>query len=243
MPVYRRRLRSIAKVNATSIDGYFGEGTPCFFIRGTILSDMPVDGEYRTLSVTRPGNLIEIEDFDGSLATLVITTRPGNRVGDNIRARVRLRDADLRAVGIECERILAGLGSFEQPFDEPEAIVAPESVLSPPVAIPVPVPVAAFAPWTDASDVARDGAGYGSNGTSNGVARAPEREAAPQPTPAPEPRVTEATVVRAVNERGDARTSIIDGKVLIDIGTSVVAIAIPVVLFFLRSLFSKRDNR
>ncbi len=47
--------RSIAKVNAKSIDGYFGVGTSCFFIRGTILSDTPVNGEYPSLTLHAAG--------------------------------------------------------------------------------------------------------------------------------------------------------------------------------------------
>jgi hypothetical protein len=247
MPVYRRRpARQIAKVNAKSIDGYFGEGTPCFFIRGTILSDVQVDGEYRTLAIARPGNLIEIESFDGDWATIVITTRAGNRVGDNLRARLMLRDSDLRSVGVDCERILAGLGSFEQP-EEPQP--APEP---PPVAAPTAVEVpAAFAPWTEATDAARNGSNgvHGSNGSSNGVAHVAAPPPAPEPAP-PEP-VAAQTVIDRVEAAEPARTSslfggrtsVVDGKVLIELGASVVAVALPVVLFFLRSLFAKKDDR
>src|ERR1700685_3528074 len=71
--------RSIAKVNAKSIDGHFGVGTSCFFIRGTILSDTPVNGEYPSLAFMRAGNVVE--------------------------ARLYLRDDDLKAHGIDCERI------------------------------------------------------------------------------------------------------------------------------------------
>jgi hypothetical protein len=225
MPVYRRRpARQIAKVNAKSIDGYFGEGTPCFFIRGTILSDVQVDGEYRTLAIGRPGNLIEIESFDGDWATVVITTRAGSRVGDNLRARVMLRDSDLRTVGVDCERILAGLGSFEQPEEPQEPPPAPEP--KPPVAAAMAVDApAAFAPWTEATETARNGTNgvhgsIGSNGSSNGVA---------------EPARTGSFF--------GGRTSVVGGKVFIELGASVVAIALPVVLFFLRSLFAKKDDR
>lgn len=97
--------RSIAKVNAKSIDGYFGVGTSCFFIRGTILSDTPINGEYPSLSFMRPGNQIEIAAFDRIWATVTIQTRHGNRPGDNVVARMYLRDDDLKAHGVDCERI------------------------------------------------------------------------------------------------------------------------------------------
>ena len=89
--------RSIAKVNAKSIDGYFGVGTSCFFIRGTILSDTPIDGDYPSLSFMRPGNVVEIASFDGVWAVATIKTRAGNRPGDNVVARLHLRDDDLKA--------------------------------------------------------------------------------------------------------------------------------------------------
>jgi hypothetical protein len=97
--------RSIAKVNAKSIDGYFGVGTSCFFIRGTILSDTPVEGEYPSLSFMRAGNTIEIASFDRIWAVATIRTRTGNRPGDNVTARLYLRDDDLKAHGVDCERI------------------------------------------------------------------------------------------------------------------------------------------
>jgi hypothetical protein len=245
MPVYRRRTsRHIAKVNATSIDGYFGEGTPCFFIRGTILADAQVDGEYRTLSIQRPGNVIEIEAFDGITATVVITTRAGNRPGDNLRARIRLRESDLRAVGIDCAAIMAGLGSFEQPLEEPATVELPAPPVEAAVAVEMP---AGFAPWTEATDAAytaSNGAhgsngtngSHGSNGTTNGVAHV-------EPAPEPETPVAEPTVTARISSALGGRTSLIDGKIFIEIGASVVAIALPVVLFFLRSLFSKKDDR
>jgi len=98
--------RSIAKVNAKSIDGYFGVGTSCFFIRGTILSDTPVEGDYPTLSFMRPGNIVQIESFDGVWAVVTIQTRHGNRNGDNVAARLYLRDDDLKAHGVDCTRIV-----------------------------------------------------------------------------------------------------------------------------------------
>jgi hypothetical protein len=99
--------RSIAKVNARSIDGYFGVGTSCFFIRGTVLSDTAVGGEYLTLNFNRAGNVIEIEAFDGLWAVVSIHTREGNRPGDNIQARIYLRDDDLKSLGIDCAKIAA----------------------------------------------------------------------------------------------------------------------------------------
>ena len=225
MPVYRRRTaRPIAKVNATSIDGYFGEGTPCFFIRGTILSDTQVDGEYPTLAIGRPGNLIEVEAFDGDVATVMIVTRAGNRSGDNLRARMRLRDVDLRAVGIDCGRVMAGLVSLEQPPDEPEALVEPMEPLDEPMEPldvliePLDIPIAPS-----------------HNGSSNGVAHAPVAESPPAPTPAPASTRSES--------RSSSRTSIVDGRLFVEIGATVIAIAVPVVLFFLRSLFAKKDDR
>ena len=97
--------RSIAKVNAKSIDGHFGVGTSCFFIRGTILSDTPINGDYPSLAFMRPGNIVEIESFDRIWAVVSIRTRAGNRPGDNVTARLYLRDDDLKAHGIDCERI------------------------------------------------------------------------------------------------------------------------------------------
>ena len=93
-------------MNAKSIDGYFGVGTSCFFIRGTILSDTPVDGEYPSLSFMRPGNVVEIAAFDGVWAVVTIRTRPGNRPGDNVSASLYLRDDDLKAHGVDCGRIV-----------------------------------------------------------------------------------------------------------------------------------------
>jgi hypothetical protein len=270
MPVYRRRFQtSIAKVNARSIDGYLGEGTPCFFIRGTILSDTQVNGEYRTLAVNRPGNVIDIEDFDGEWATLVIATRSGNRPGDNLTARIVLRDSDLRTVGIDCERIMAGLGTFEQP-DEPAAVADPEPPPPPPPP-PAPAPVA-------------------TNGASNGfrkptldfdfvpepepeeleLAAAEERESAAEPVaalvpeeifvPAPdvlivpsssdEPAADTQTVIERLAAAAEpssngsllgGRTAIADGRVLVEMGTgAIVAIGLPVVLYLIRSLFKKK---
>ncbi len=108
----QRRLapRSIAKVNAQSIGGYFGEGTSCFFIRGTILADSPIEGEYPTLNFMREGNVIEIGWFDGSWAAVTIQTRYGNRPGDDVTAKMYLRDEDLKSLGVDCTRIVAMKG-------------------------------------------------------------------------------------------------------------------------------------
>ena len=113
----RRMQRSIAKVSATSIDGYFGEGTPCFFIRGTILSDQPIEGEYRRLIFTREGNQITLEAFDGFWATVTIRTREGNRPGDNVVARLFLADIDLRQFGMDCAKMIVERGGPPVTFD------------------------------------------------------------------------------------------------------------------------------
>ena len=152
--------RSIAKVNAKSIDGYFGVGTSCFFIRGTILSDTPVQGEYLTLTFARPGNMIEIASFDRIWAVVTITTRQGNRPGDNVVARLYLRDDDLKAHGVDCTRIenlnglpfsfdvasLAAEGLFDHNGLEPYAPLEddpdpPEvhAVIEPPTPVPPPL--------------------------------------------------------------------------------------------------------
>jgi hypothetical protein len=256
MPVYRRRsARQIAKLNAVSIDGYFGEGTRCFFIRGTILADTQVDGEYRTLAIARPGNLIEVEAFDGIWATVSITTRSGNRVGDNIRARMRLRESDLRTVGIDCAQILAGIGTYEQPMEleepphvEPERLPQPEPI----AAAAAVAALAALAPWTETTSASTNG--Y-ANGLTNGhaapaaaavaepvIAPTPiEPQPQPQPTIAPE-RTTPASEPFRIGSLFGGRTNIVDGKVFVEIGASLVAIALPVVFFFLRTLLSSKKN-
>jgi hypothetical protein len=161
--------RSIAKVNAKSIDGYFGVGTSCFFIRGTILSDTPVNGEYLTLTFARPGNIIEVVSFDRIWAIVTIKTRLGNRAGDNVTARLYLRDDDLKAHGVDCARIellnglpftfdvasLSAEGLFDQqelePYeptandpDPPQVTAAPaQPRAAPPPPQPPPPPVPA----------------------------------------------------------------------------------------------------
>lgn len=138
----QRRLapRSIAKVNAQSIGGYFGEGTSCFFIRGTILSDSPINGDYPTLNFMREGNVIEISWFDGSWAAVTIQTRYGNRAGDDVTAKMYLRDEDLKSLGVDCTRIVAMKGlpfSFDVEalaaglFEEPEAAAPVRAELLP----------------------------------------------------------------------------------------------------------------
>ncbi len=215
MPVHRRRAATqIAKINAKSVDGYFGDGTPCFFIRGTILSDAPVDGEYRTLALERPGNSIEIESFDGDWALVSVATRVGSRPGDNIRGRVWLRDADLRAIGIDCASILAGVTPFNRLVEEP--------------AEPDPDPETFIPPIESA------------NGNGHIESFAVEEPVEPAEEPAAAAPASELTAeISAVARR---RTTFVDGKILIEIGASIVAIAIPVVLYLLRALFTKKDE-
>jgi hypothetical protein len=216
--------RSIAKVNAKSIDGYFGVGTSCFFIRGTILSDTPVDGEYPSLSFMRPGNIVEIASFDGVWAVVTIRTRHGNRPGDNVTARLYLRDDDLKAHGVDSARIaslnglpfafdvasLAAEGLFDhrdlEPYTpveddpDPPAVEASEAAWIPPAAPPEP-----------RAEPAAE----------------PQRATPPPPEPPP-----------TVNETGAA----FDMAALIEmlrsgrspfgkIGASVAAVAIPVLLY------------
>jgi len=253
MPVYRRRFQtSIAKVNARSIDGYLGEGTPCFFIRGTILSDSQVNGEYRTLAVNRPGNVIDIEDFDGEWATLVIVTRSGNRPGDNLTARIVVRDSDLRTVGIDCERIMAGIGTFEQP-DEPEAMADPEPPPPPP---PPPVatapPVASngasigfrkptldfeFVPEPEPEELELAAAESREPDAEPAAAFVPEEIFVPAadvlivPPTSDEPAADTQTVVERIAASSDpsrsgslfgGRTAIADGRVLVEMGTGAI---------------------
>jgi hypothetical protein len=254
----KRRMmpRSIAKVNAKSIDGYFGVGTSCFFIRGTILSDTPVEGEYLTLTFGRPGNLIEIASFDRIWAVVTIRTREGNRAGDNVVARLYLRDDDLKAHGVDCTRIenlnglpftfdvasLAAEGLFDHHDLEPYAPVeddpdppevpahierhAPETIyLRPePQAAPPPPPPRAPTP-------------------------APAPAPAPPPPSAPPPVVEARAIEEPVAAEPIAETpaegldlaSIIEmlrtGKSpfganpLVQIGASVAAVAVPVLLY------------
>ncbi len=220
--------RSIAKVNAKSIDGYFGVGTSCFFIRGTILSDTPVNGEYPSLSFMRPGNVVEIAAFDGVWAIVTIRTRSGNRPGDNVTASLYLRDDDLKAHGVDCGRIvnLNGLpfafdvasltaeGLFDHHDLEPY-----EPVEDDPDPPPVPVPQPA---WIE-----------------------PPRAATPPPAPPPQAPPKEqlssfdVTAILELLRSGNSPL----GK----IGASVAAVAVPVLLYmalaFLKGRPSGDDER
>lgn len=243
--------RSIAKVNAKSIDGYFGVGTSCFFIRGTILSDTPINGEYPSLSFVRPGNIIEIEAFDRIWATVTIRTRAGNRPGDNVVARLYVRDDDLKAHGIDCGRIdmLNGLpfsfdvaslvaeGLFDHqdldPYvpveNDPDPPPVPPAALA--VAPPPPVPTAA-------------------------PQRAPEPRPpeppppeAPRPVPpAPEPVASEQ---EALDPEPDEPAAPLDLAALLamlrsgntplgKIGASVAAVAVPVLIYMAMALLKPK---
>jgi hypothetical protein len=226
--------RSIAKVNAKSIDGYFGVGTSCFFIRGTILSDTPVEGEYLTLTFARPGNIIEIASFDRIWAVVTIATRQGNRPGDNVVARLYLRDDDLKAHGVDCARIdnlnglpfsfdvasLAAEGLFDhhdlEPYapleddpDPPEvhAVIEPQRPPPPAPAPPAPPPPPAA------------------------VASPPpkaEEPAAAEPA-ADEP--VETLSLASILEMLRTGRSPFGKNPLIEIGASVAAVAVPVLLY------------
>jgi hypothetical protein len=235
----RRPPSSIAKVNATSLDGYFGSGTPCFLIRGTILSDVLVEGEYRTLDLYRPGNVIEVEDFDGDAATISITTRPGSRDGDNVYAHMVVRDADLRAVGIDCERILSGAGILIAPL-EPSALGAPfaRTIDSPP-----------------------EPAGNGNGARAHGFAMddiaplpifvrdmpppvmqdvpSPVEEAAPPPppeTPAQPARRDREPLSDFTLTFGNLT---IEGRLVVEIGGALISLALPVLLYVFGRIFRK----
>jgi hypothetical protein len=244
----RRRMmpRSIAKVNAKSIDGYFGVATSCFFIRGTILSDTPVDGEYPSLSFMRPGNVVEIAAFDGVWAVVTIRTRPGNRPGDNVSASLYLRDDDLKAHGVDCERIvnlnglpfafdvasLAAEGLFDHHDLEPYAPVEhdpdPPSVPAPPLDRHPVEPVWKETPWVEPTHAA-----------------ATPRPPAPAPTPKPPPQPAPPPAVNARAAREPSANEPLpafDMASLLEllrsgnsplgkIGASVAAVAVPVLLY------------
>jgi hypothetical protein len=203
--------RSIAKVNARSIDGYFGVGTSCFFIRGPVLSDTAVGGEYLTLNFNRPGNVIEVEAFDGLWAVVSIHTREGNRPGDNIQARIYLRDDDLKALGVDCAKIAAhnGLpfafgiesltahGIFEH-GEEHEAYEPVEDDPPPPAVSPEPVATATWiepepepelVPEPEPEPIPEPEAEYfpPESPETSAVYVAPEPEPEPEPEPVPEP--------------------------------------------------------
>jgi hypothetical protein len=235
--------RSIAKVNAKSIDGYFGVGTSCFFIRGTILSDTPVDGEYPSLSFMRPGNVVEIAAFDGMWAVVTIRTRAGNRPGDNVTASLYLRDDDLKAHGVDCARIenlnglpfsfdvasLSAEGLFDhrdlEPYtpvqddpDPPEVNAVTERQAPAPEPSPAPVYVAQSAvapapPPMPAAPLLRPQA---------------ETPAAPEPA-ADEP--AEALSLARIIEMLRSGRSPFGKNPLVEITASVAAVAVPVLLY------------
>jgi hypothetical protein len=196
-------------------------------IRGTILSDVMVEGEYRTLDLYRPGNVIEVEDFDGTWASITITTRPGNRDGDNVHAHMLLRDVDLRAVGIDCERILSGAGILIAPL-EPAAplhafVERSTHDIDEPATVPAP--------------------------TGNG---AHERNDRPDIT-VDDPVVTTAAPAAGEPGTGDnaryddftvtiGRTTI-EGKLIVEIGGAIVSLAIPVLLYLLGRFLRKPPPR
>jgi hypothetical protein len=222
MPVQRRRTSAtqIAKVNARSVEGYFGEGTPCFFIRGTILADHQVNGEYRTLAIHRAGNLIAIEAFDGEWALVAITTREDAQHG-GIFARLWLRDSDLKSVRIDCERILAGFEAVAVPAGARAAGEAVEAI-EPAAVSELDWPVLA----TDTPTL---------------VHPEPPPAGAPPPfVPAPEPPRSWASRVAPIVENVVAAFR--DGKIFVEVGASVVAIALPVVVYVLRAYFNSRRN-
>jgi hypothetical protein len=254
--------RSIAKINARSIDGYFGEGTSCFFIRGTVLSDTAVGGEYLTLTFNRPGNTIALEAFDGLWAVVTIATRAGNRPGDNVRARLYLRDDDLKVLGMDSGKIIAHNGlPFSFPVEtlanglfenvEPEAYAAVEEDDPPPPVVTPGEPVLAETRWAAPEP---------------GPVPEPEPEpfaqpAAWEPEPAPA-AAAEAVAPEPVAAKPDAvvldpmpaeatareRLEVLDlfaalragraifgGNQLLEIGAAVGAVATPVVFYLLLS--------
>jgi hypothetical protein len=231
--------RTIAKVNAKSIDGYFGVGTSCFFIRGTILSDTPVEGEYPSLSFMRAGNTVEISSFDRIWAVVTIRTRTGNRPGDNVTARLYLRDDDLKAHGVDCERIellnglpfsfdvasLAAEGLFDHHGLEPYAPVeddpdppAVDTVIEPVRVSPQPPPPA------------------------------PRQPAPPQATP--EPAAAEPVASRSADglDLADIIAMLRTGRSpfgenpLVQIGASVAAVAVPVLLYMALAFLKNKPS-
>jgi hypothetical protein len=244
--------RSIAKVNAKSIDGYFGVGTSCFFIRGTILSDTPVDGEYPSLSFMRPGNVVEIAAFDGMWAVVTIRTRAGNRPGDNVTASLYLRDDDLKAHGVDCERIvnlnglpfafdiasLAAEGLFDHHDLEPYAPVEDDPDPPPFPALTIDrntvEPLWEETPWIEPPRAAAPPP----------PPRAPAPPPPPAPPPAREPNPGEplpAFDIASILEMLRSGNSPL-GK----IGASVAAVAVPVLLYmalaFLKGKPSEDDE-
>jgi hypothetical protein len=244
--------RTIAKVNAKSIDGYFGVGTSCFFIRGTILSDTPVEGEYPSLSFMRAGNTVEISSFDRIWAVVTIRTRTGNRPGDNVTARLYLRDDDLKAHGVDCERIelLNGL-----PFSFDVASLAAEGLFDHRGLEPyVPVEDDPDPPAVDAVfEPARvQPQPYVAAPRPPAPQPAPQATPAHPPTPPPpiqaEPVAAEAAASRpaegldlaGIIEMLRTGRSPFGEKPLIQIGASVAAVAVPVLLYMALAFLKNR---
>jgi hypothetical protein len=264
----KRRMmpRSIAKVNAKSIDGYFGVGTSCFFIRGTILSDTPVEGEYLTLTFARPGNQVEVVSFDRIWAVVKITTREGNRPGDNVAAQLYLRDDDLKAHGVDCARIenlnglpfsfdvasLSAEGLFDhgelEPYapveddpDPPEVNAVTERHAPPPPPLrpePAPQPAPVYVPPQAAVP------------TPPGP---PPPAAPPQPRPlpqaeapaAPEPAAKEPAEplsLASIIEMLRTGHSPFGKNPLVEISASVAAVAVPVLLYMALAFLKNKPS-
>ncbi len=234
--------RSIAKVNAKSIDGYFGVGTPCFFIRGTILADTPINGEYPSLSFTRTGNVIEVESFDRIWAVVTIRTRAGNRPGDNVMAQLYLRDDDLKAHGVDCERIenLNGL-----PFSFDVASLAAEGLFDHRDLEPyIPVEDDPDPPPIEPPPVARTEAPR-----PQPLAPQPQPQASPPPpvpvpppaAPAPPPNAAEPAAEKPAASRPaegfdfghvvELLRAPFGESPIVQIGASVAAVAVPVLVY------------
>ena len=262
--------RHIAKVNARSIDGYFGEGTSCFFIRGTILSDRAVGAITSRWRFSRPGNIVEISWFDGTWAIVTIQTRSGNRAGDNVRARVYLREDDLKAVGVDCERIvavnglpftfdvesLAGKGLFD--YSDLEPHVVPEDDPPPPKVV-ASAPEASWTepePEPEPEPASREPEPAWREPEPPEPARIePEPEPAPpepEPQPADEPEPEVVAAVHGTPPPAPAPSAApapepfdlgkfvealradglpFEGNPLLQVGASVAAVAVPVLLY------------
>ncbi len=251
----QRRMmpRSIAKVNAKSIEGFFGIGTSCFFIRGTILSDTPLNGDYPSLNFMRPGNVIEIASFDGVWAVVTIRTRAGNRPGDNVTAVIYLRDDDLKSHGVDCTRI-ANLNGLPFSFDV-ESLTAdglfshnelePYSPIEddpdpPPVEEPVaveermPEPVAYIAPEPEPEPPQPEPEPEPEPIPEVEPEPEPLPEFDPQPEPVQEPQAGAAPVseppaaLRPVGEPAPAFTAT---QLAVGVGATVAVVAVPVLIY------------
>jgi hypothetical protein len=151
-----------------------------------VLSDTAVGGEYLTLTFNRPGNTIALEAFDGLWAVVTITTRAGNRPGDNVRARLYLRDDDLKVLGMDSGKIIARNGlPFSFPVEtlannglfedaEPEAYAPVEEDDPPPPVVTPGEPVLAETRWAEPEP-----------------APEPQPELEPAPVPFPQPAAWE----------------------------------------------------